>query len=216
MILNTTKGIYKLEINYRDAFNLEAFQEKYLEECYDKYQYIVGDISSNILRLKGFDDTKEPNGRFKLIDKYIEDSCAFGCPYFVLSRIHSEKEMNNADNEAPITTDDRFDITPIKKENFDKESLILKTSTKTKPNIVIDSQKLNQIPGGSLPEDLVELAQAEKNNAQNQRRNNNKEQREPEPEQTFVSSSPDFDPSKKEKNKKRNNNNNRKNNNRRG
>lgn len=216
MILNTTKGIYKLEINYRDAFNQETFQEKYLEECYDKYQYIVGDISSNILRLKGFDDVKDENGRFKNIDKYIEDSCAFGCPYFVLSRIHSEKEMNN-DNSNPITTDERFDITPIKKENFDKESLILKTSAKTKPNIVIDSNKLNQIPIGSLPEDLVEIAQLEKNSNQNQRKanNNNNKPKEPEPEQTFVSASPDFDPSKKEKNKKRNNNNRKNNNNNR-
>jgi len=56
MLIKSSKGLYKVEKNYREAFNLEMFQDKYIEECFDKYQYIVGDFSSNILRLKGFDD----------------------------------------------------------------------------------------------------------------------------------------------------------------
>ena len=55
MLIDSRKGRYKVESNYRDAFRLEAFEEKYIEECFDKYLYIVGDISSGILRLKGFD-----------------------------------------------------------------------------------------------------------------------------------------------------------------
>jgi uncharacterized protein YutD len=48
MLIKCSKGMYKVEKNYRDAFKVEEFQEKYLEECFDRYPYIVGDISSNI------------------------------------------------------------------------------------------------------------------------------------------------------------------------
>lgn len=209
MLIRCSKGMYKVERNYRDAFKVEEFQEKYLEECFDRYPYIVGDISSNILRLKGFDENPKSNSFYKNIDKYIEDSCAFGCPYFVLSRIHSDQEYKKLEenDKDPITTDPRFNITTMEKENFDKESLVLKATPKTKANIVINSEKLNNIPKGSLPQDLVELAKAEKNMNNNPRRNNQAPQKEVEPEQTFVSASPDFDPSKKEKKGKHNNNN---------
>jgi uncharacterized protein YutD len=208
MLVKCSKGMYRVLKNYRDAFKLEEFQEKYLEECFDKYPYIVGDISSTILRLKGFDDNPKSPSFYKNIDKYIEDSCAFGCPYFVLTRIHSEQEYQKleAEDSDPITTDERFDIKTIQKENFDKESLVLKTTPKSKANIVIDSSKLNNVPKGALPPDLVEIAKTEKNNQNNNRKNNNQAQKEKEPEQTFVSASPDFDPSKKEKKGKFNNN----------
>jgi uncharacterized protein YutD len=208
MLVKCSKGMYRVLKNYRDAFKVEEFQEKYLEECFDKYPYIVGDISSTILRLKGFDDNPKSPSFYKNIDKYIEDSCAFGCPYFVLTRIHSEQEYQKleAEDSDPITTDERFDIKTIQKENFDKESLVLKTTPKSKANIVIDSSKLNNVPKGTLPPDLVEIAKTEKNNQNNNRKNNNQVQKEKEPEQTFVSASPDFDPSKKEKKGKFNNN----------
>ena len=37
MVINCEKGMYLLERNYRDAFNLEEFQIKYFEEFFDKY-----------------------------------------------------------------------------------------------------------------------------------------------------------------------------------
>ena len=210
MLIKCSKGMYKVEKNYRDAFKLEEFQDKYIEECFDRYPYIVGDVSSNILRLKGFDDNPKSNAFYKNIDKYIEDSCSFGCPHFILSRIHSEAEYKKlAENDKePITTDDRFVITTIQKENFDKESLILKATPKTKVNVVIDTNKLNSIPKGALPQDLAEIAKNDRAlNANNSKKNNNQApQKEKEPEQTFVSASPDFDPSKKEKKGKFNNN----------
>ena len=45
MLIDSKKGKYKVESNYRDAFRLEVFEEKYIEECFDRYLYIVGDIS---------------------------------------------------------------------------------------------------------------------------------------------------------------------------
>lgn len=214
MLIRCSKGMYRLLNNYRDAFKLEEFQEKYLEECFDKYEYIVGDISSNILRIKGFDENPKSQSFYKNIDNYIEDSCAFGCPYYILKRIHTEEEYKKleAKDENPITEDKRFVIPTIQKENYDKESLILKPTPKSKSNIVIDAEKLNSIPKGELPADLVEIIKNEKISNLNQRKKD-APQKEKEPEQTFVSASPDFDPSKKEK-KGRFNNNNRRNKNR--
>lgn len=202
MVFKCAKGMYELQKNYRDAFNLEAFIEKYLEECFDKDMYIVGDISSEILRLKGFNTDPKSDNYFGFIDDYLDISCAFGCPYYVLKRIRNEDEYHKLEklNKEPITTDDRITIHPMEKENFDKESLILKTSHKGKPNIVIDSRKINAIPLGKLPDDLKD----DKDIPTLKGRQPEKKE-EPVIVQTFVSSSEDFDPSKKQ-DRRRNNN----------
>ena len=128
MVVNTTKGMYRILRNFRDAFNKEMFENKYLEEYFDKYPYVVGDYSSGILRLKGFD-----NNSFQNIDKYLDDSCAFGAPFYVLSRIHSEKEYEELEQETKNEENpdiDRCKITTLEKENFDKDSLILNEAGK--------------------------------------------------------------------------------------
>lgn len=150
MVFKCAKGMFELKKNYRDAFNLEAFLGKYFEEFFDKDMYIVGDISSEILRLKGFNTDPKSENYFGFIEDYLEISCAFGCPYYVLRRIKNEDEFKKLEKEnKPVDTeDDRITVHPIQKENFDKESLVLKTSQKGKPNIVIDSRKINAIPKG--------------------------------------------------------------------
>ena len=73
---------------------------------------------------------------------------------------------------------------------------------KNTPNIVIDGAKINELPKGSLPAYLVEESKP---------KDYNNKAKEPVIETTtYVSSSPDFDPSLKEKNKNnfRNNKNN--------
>ena len=83
--------MYQILKNYRDAFNEEAFVGKYIEECFDKYMYIVGDISSGILRLKGFDTNPKSKNYYGFIEDYLEISCAFGCPFYIMKRIKSDK-----------------------------------------------------------------------------------------------------------------------------
>ena len=122
MVFKCAKGMFELKKNYREAFNLEAFLGKYLEEYFDKDAYIVGDISSEILRLKGFNTDPKSENYYGFIDDYLEISCAFGCPFYVLRRIKTEEEFNKLDKEnLPVDTeDDRIVIHPIQKENFDK------------------------------------------------------------------------------------------------
>ena len=79
MVIDCKKGKYIVDTNFRDAFRLDVFEEKYIEECFDKYIYIVGDISSGILRLKGFDTNPKSKNYFGLIKDYLESSCAIGC-----------------------------------------------------------------------------------------------------------------------------------------
>ena len=210
MLLKTAKGNFLLEKNFRDAYKEDAFLEKYLEEVFDKDLYIVGDISNGILRLKGFDSIPNSPNHYSQLNKYIENSTVIGCPFYILKRIRSNEEFEHLekDKEKSKTDETGFTITSITKENFDKESLKLQSSHKDKPNIMLDAQKFNSIPKGSLPNDL--------------RDSNDKTTKEAakpvEDQQTYVSSSPDFDPSKKQErnqrnNNQRNNNNNNNNNN---
>ena len=212
MVFKCAKGMFELKRNYREAFNLEAFQAKYLEEYFDKDMYIVGDISSESLRLKGFNTDPKSENYFGFIEDYLEISCAFGCPFFVLRRVKTEEEYHKLEKEnAPVDTeDDRITIHPMQKENFDKESLILKTSQKGKPNIVIDPRKINAIPKGELPLDLKDDNDS---SSQSKKKDSKAEEEKVVVTQTFVSASEGFDPSKMKDRRKNNDNKDRKKNN---
>ncbi|MDE6661631.1 MAG: YutD family protein [Anaeroplasmataceae bacterium] len=199
MLIDSRKGRFKVESNYRDAFRLEAFEEKYIEECFDKYLYIVGDISSGILRLKGFDTNPKSKNYFGFIEDYLELSCAMGCPYYILKRIQSDKEYQHELSHPKEPKTDGFVIHSLTKENFDKESIVLETTPKGSPNIVIEAEKLNRIPKGELTGDLKELAKQDTQNNPTRR-----VVEKPEVSQSYVSSSPGFVPN--QNNNKNNNN----------
>ncbi|MBO5711307.1 MAG: DUF1027 domain-containing protein [Acholeplasmatales bacterium] len=215
MLLKTKKGMFHLQKNYKEAFALEEFESKYIEECLDKYLYIVGDLSSNILRLKGFDNDPNSPSYIKNVDDYLEFSCAYGCPYYLLRRVTNEENYNKLpEHKKKVNTDARFSITPIVKENYDKESLVLKSTPKIKANVVIDMQKINAIPKGELTEDLKEYVKNDKTPV-NTNSNNTIKQEPQDVTQSYVSASPDFDPSKSNSAKfnRNNNSNNKKQNN---
>jgi uncharacterized protein YutD len=207
VIIKTEKAIFQLKKNYRDAFVLDAFNDKYIEECMDKYPYIVGDISSNILRLKGFDNDPNSKNYYKNIDEYLKTSCALGCPYYVLYRLKSEEQYQKLPQEKKkVITNQGFEVTPIEKENFDKESLVLSSTPKVKSKIVLNMQKINSIPKGELTDDLKEFVKNDKQ----QEKSSAKPQEEVQTT-SYVSASPDFDPSKSNSakfNKMNNNHNN--------
>jgi len=87
MIVETEFGKFEILKDYREAFDLVKFQERYVDVAFDKYAYIVGDMSSEMLRLKGFNtDSKSKNG-YKRIPDYLNESCSFNCAYYILKRI---------------------------------------------------------------------------------------------------------------------------------
>ncbi len=89
-MINIDDKYFELIEDYREAFNEEQFAKRY-SEILDKYDYVVGDIGYEQLRLKGFykDANKkvDMSKRFSTIQDYLLEYCNFGCPYFVLRRI---------------------------------------------------------------------------------------------------------------------------------
>lgn len=87
MIVETEHGTYELIKNYKEGFDLLAFNERYVDVAFDRYQYLVGDVSAGILRIKGFNsDPKSPRG-FKAIPDYLNESCNLNTAYYILKRI---------------------------------------------------------------------------------------------------------------------------------
>ena len=210
MVIDCKKGKYIVDTNFRDAFRLDVFEEKYIEECFDKYIYIVGDISSGILRLKGFVTNPKSKNYYGFIEDYLENSCAIGCPYYVLKRIQSDNEYQKELAKPSQPKIEGFIINPLVKESFDKESLELESTYKVDPNILIDVEKMNSIPKGELPQALRDIINTES-------QSNTKETKQPEVTESYVSSSPDFVPSnnqnrnfRPQRNKQKNKNNNNK------
>jgi len=78
---------FELVKEHREGFSETLFKEKYTETL-DKYDVIVGDMSSNILRLKGFTN-KKPDSPFyvNMIPDYLNESCNYNCPYFIIKRV---------------------------------------------------------------------------------------------------------------------------------
>lgn len=86
MIIETEHGEYTLIKNYKDAFDIVKFNEKYINDLFDKYQYIVGDISASILRLRGFTEEEKGPHSYKKIPDYLNESCNMNTAYFILKR----------------------------------------------------------------------------------------------------------------------------------
>ena len=77
---------YELVENVRDAFDVEVLKEKY-DPFLNQYDYLVGDVSSEHLRLKGFYDSHDRapiDKKANIIVDYLEEYCNPGSPYFIL------------------------------------------------------------------------------------------------------------------------------------
>lgn len=85
---------YQVLKNHKDALNLEELKAK-LTDYFDGFDYIVGDIAYGKLRLKGFNS--KTNKNFKplndvdKVEEYIEEQCAYGCRWFMISEVKDLK-----------------------------------------------------------------------------------------------------------------------------
>ena len=86
---------YRIIENYKDAFDLEKMENRYSDYLL-KYDYIVGDIAYQKLRLRGFFDNHRKGVPIDMkianLEDYLVEYCSFGSPYFVLERIDKKKE----------------------------------------------------------------------------------------------------------------------------
>ncbi|MCK5388632.1 MAG: DUF1027 domain-containing protein [Candidatus Izimaplasma sp.] len=79
-MIETDHGNYEVIKDYKEALEIKAFNDRYISYL-DKYTYIVGDYSADMLRFKGF--TEENH---ETIPDYLIESCTPNAPYFVLKR----------------------------------------------------------------------------------------------------------------------------------
>lgn len=81
---------YELVEDYREAFDKELVEEL-LTDYFDDFDYVVGDIAYNKIRLKGFYESKNPKctkiNDIKNLDDYLKNNCAYGCRWFKLKKI---------------------------------------------------------------------------------------------------------------------------------
>ena len=80
---------YQLVLNYREGFDLLAFENRY-QEYFEKFDFIVGDWGFEQLRLRGFyqiGQAKVPKDQtIDFLEDYLNEYCNFGCRYFVLAK----------------------------------------------------------------------------------------------------------------------------------
>lgn len=85
---------YKLIENYKDAFDLELMEQRYSDYLL-KYDYIVGDMAYQKLRLRGFFDDQRKgvpiDMKISNLEDYLIEYCNFGSAYFVFERVDKRK-----------------------------------------------------------------------------------------------------------------------------
>ena len=92
---------YRLVKNYRESFDIELFNDRY-SDVLNRYEFIVGDMGFEQLRLKGFfanSQKKMPvEQRIGSLQDYLYEYCNFGCAYFILERlgVHPVQENNRS------------------------------------------------------------------------------------------------------------------------
>lgn len=81
---------YEVVKNVKDALNVQELQDK-MTDYFDSFDYILGDYAYDKLRLKGFNEKGNKNFKpindYSKIEEYISKYCAYGCKYFVISRV---------------------------------------------------------------------------------------------------------------------------------
>lgn len=89
-----TKIEYKLIEDYKEAFDIDMMEERYTDYLL-KYDYIVGDIAYEKLRLRGFyDDHRKGvpiDMKISNLEDYLVEFCNFGSSYFVFERSEKKK-----------------------------------------------------------------------------------------------------------------------------
>lgn len=92
-IITLNECDYEIIKNYRDALNKEELESKFTDYFYG-YDYVVGDIAYNKLRLKGFYDSKNKKAKklndYKFVDDYLKKNCANDCRHFIIKKLDNK------------------------------------------------------------------------------------------------------------------------------
>lgn len=114
----------KLVDNDKEGFKLENFQQRF-SDILLKYDYILGDWSSDELRLRGFykdERVVKNDSKIGRLDDYLKEYCNFGCAYFLLEN-PEPKEPQREEEERPRRKRDNRKRRSRQKSNRDRQDL---------------------------------------------------------------------------------------------
>lgn len=113
VVINQLK--YRVVTNYRNALDSELLKLKF-DPFLEKYDYLVGDVSSDKLRLKGFfkgtSNKINLDKRVETIEDYIYEYLNPGVAFFVLESLTPKKI------KVPARNKKRHNEQPVKKTNL--------------------------------------------------------------------------------------------------
>lgn len=95
-MIETEHGNFVVLKDYKDAFEVKPFNERYVDYL-DQYPFIVGDISAEKLRLKGFTDEN-----YHLIPDFLMESAVPNAPYFIVKRVGEPPVRNIVKEEGEV------------------------------------------------------------------------------------------------------------------
>ena len=96
---------YRLVEDYREAYNQQKMAARF-SDLLEKYDFLVGDIAADQLRLRGFykDGTAgiARSNQISALQDYLYEEVNFGAPYFVLENLepHDVPEAEEEPNTA--------------------------------------------------------------------------------------------------------------------
>lgn len=98
---------YKLILNYRSAFDTTKLAARF-SSFLEKYDYLVGDIAADQLRLHGL-YADGANGvsrsqQISALEDYLFEEINFGAPYFVLQNMDPHPVVDDEEDEPPTKT----------------------------------------------------------------------------------------------------------------
>lgn len=83
---------YQVIDNYHHALDLDNLRKRYIN-FFSKFDYILGDMSGEQLRLTGFYDYEGKKGEKNIATcaDFLAEFGTFDCPYFLLKKLKSTK-----------------------------------------------------------------------------------------------------------------------------
>ncbi|SFK60131.1 Uncharacterized protein YutD [Marinilactibacillus piezotolerans] len=142
--LSLNGAAYKIVEEYREAIDFEMIEARYTDFL-EKYDYIVGDISYDKLRLRGFYYSKNKkvpiDMRISSLKDYLTEYCSFGCAYFVLERLEPKKKQTSPSKRKSKPTQNKKNTQNKKQKNLRKFDQAKKREEKSKP----ENKKLNNV-----------------------------------------------------------------------
>lgn len=101
---------YELIDNFHDGFDVHKLEERF-SEILTKYDYIVGDMGFEQLRLHGFykSGSKKglPSQNIDRLQDYLFEYCNFGCAYFVLRNLDVQTQKPSATLDKELYGDEK-------------------------------------------------------------------------------------------------------------